>query len=77
MRYATSQKAADSIPDEVIDFFFSIYLIFPVALGSGVYLASNRNECQQQKKMFLGSGERPAPEADNFSAICEPTVRAM
>jgi hypothetical protein len=27
--------------------------------------------------MFLGSGERPAPEADNFSAICEPTVRAM
>jgi hypothetical protein len=29
--------------------FFSIYLIFPAALGSGIYSASNRNEYQKQK----------------------------
>jgi hypothetical protein len=37
--------------DEVIEFFFSIYLILPAVLGSGVYSASNRNEYQ---KIFLG-----------------------
>jgi hypothetical protein len=36
--------------------FFSIYQIIPSALGHMVYLASNRNEYQKQKKnMFLGS----------------------
>jgi hypothetical protein len=29
--YATSRKVAGSIPDEVIGFFFSIYLILPAA----------------------------------------------
>jgi hypothetical protein len=33
---------------------FSIYLIFPAALGPGVYPASNRNEYQKQKNV---SGE--------------------
>jgi hypothetical protein len=42
LRYATNQKVAGSIPDEVK---FEIYLILPVALGPGVYSASNRNEC--------------------------------
>jgi hypothetical protein len=72
-RYATSLKVAGSIPDEVID-FFSIYIILPVALDPGVYSASNRNEYQEKKIMFLGSKVRPAREADNLTAICEPIV---
>jgi hypothetical protein len=44
--YATSRKIVGSIPDEVNEFFFSICLILPAALGSGVYSASNRNEYQ-------------------------------
>jgi hypothetical protein len=31
-------------------FFFSIYLIFPAALGPGVYSVSNKNEYQKKKK---------------------------
>jgi hypothetical protein len=35
-RYATSQKAADSSPDDFIE-FVSIYVILPAALDPGVY----------------------------------------
>jgi hypothetical protein len=38
----TSQKVADSRPDEVIDFL--IHLIPPAVLSPGVYSASNKNE---------------------------------
>jgi hypothetical protein len=48
----TSLKVADSIPDE--NDFFLIYLILPVALGPGVYSASNRNEYQKQKNNVSG-----------------------
>jgi hypothetical protein len=48
--YATSRKVAGSSLNEIND-FFSIYLIFPAALGPGADSASNRNECQ---KIFLG-----------------------
>jgi hypothetical protein len=41
------------------ELFFSIYLIFPAALG---------------RKMFLGSRARPERRADNLTAICEPIV---
>jgi hypothetical protein len=41
-RYATSWKVARSRPD--VNEFFSIYLILPGALGSGVYSAYNRNK---------------------------------
>jgi hypothetical protein len=44
--YATNRKVAGSIPDEVN---FPIYLIFPAALGLGVYSASNRNDYQKHK----------------------------
>jgi hypothetical protein len=47
---ATSRNNADSIPDEVIEFFFSIYLILPAAPGPGVCPACNRNDYQN----FLG-----------------------
>jgi hypothetical protein len=73
MHYATRRKEAGCSTDEV-KAFFSIYLILPAALGSGVYAASNRNEYQKQKKMFLWSRSRPALKADNLTAICEPIV---
>jgi hypothetical protein len=34
--------------------FFLIYLIFPAALGSGVYSASNRNKYQKYKNNVSG-----------------------
>jgi hypothetical protein len=68
---ATSRKVPGSSLDEVIDFFFSVDLILPTALGLGVYSASNRNEYQ---KMFLASKARPARKSDNLIAICKPTV---
>jgi hypothetical protein len=43
-------KVAGSRPDEMNEFFFSIYLILLVALGPEVYSAPNRNEYQKQKK---------------------------
>jgi hypothetical protein len=49
-------------------------LIIPAALGPGVYSASNRNEHQKQKIMFLGSKARPVRKTDNLTAICEPIV---
>jgi hypothetical protein len=71
--YATSRKVAGSIPCEVIG--FSTDLILPVALGPGVFSASNRNEYQKQKKkVFLGSRLWLVRRADNLAAICEPTV---
>jgi hypothetical protein len=53
MHYATNRKVAVSIPDEVI---FSIYLILPAALDSGVYSSSNRYEYQKHKNNNV-SGE--------------------
>jgi hypothetical protein len=40
---------------------FSMYLIFPVALSSGVYSGSNRKEYQKQKNNL--SGEQSAAGA--------------
>jgi hypothetical protein len=48
-----SRKVKGSRSDEVIE-FFSTYLIFPAALGPGVYSASNRNEYQKQKNNICG-----------------------
>jgi hypothetical protein len=53
---------------------FSIYLMLPAALGPGVHSASNRNEYQKQKKMFLGSKARPVRRADNLTTIYKPVV---
>jgi hypothetical protein len=54
-----------------------MYLILPAAVGPGVYSASNRNEYQEQKVMFLGSKVWPVRRTDNLTAICEPIVYAM
>jgi hypothetical protein len=69
----TSWKVAGSRPDEAN--FFPICLMFSATLVRGIYLASNRNEYQNKKKiMFLGSRERPVRTADKLTAICEPDV---
>jgi hypothetical protein len=47
---------AGSRLNEVIEFFFSIYLSLPAILGPGVYPASNRKENQKQKNNNV-SGE--------------------
>jgi hypothetical protein len=39
--------------------------------------ASNRNEYQKQKTIFLGSSARPMREADNLTALCEPIIYTM
>jgi hypothetical protein len=45
--YATSRKVAGSRPDEVNEFCFSIYLILPAVLYTGVYSTYNSNEYQK------------------------------
>jgi hypothetical protein len=47
----------------------SVDLIFPTALGPGVYSASNRNEYQESSWGIKGG--QPAPKADNLTAIFE------
>jgi hypothetical protein len=69
--YATSRKVADLIPDEVIRFFKLTYS-FQAHYGPVVVSASNRNEYQESS--WGVKGGRPARKADNFTAICEPTV---
>jgi hypothetical protein len=51
-----------------------ICVLCEIALGPGVHSASNRNEYQNQKTIFLGSRGRKVRKADNFIAICEPNV---
>jgi hypothetical protein len=47
------QAGRPRVRDTMRWFFFSIYLILPAALGPRVHSASNRNDYQKQKKMFL------------------------
>jgi hypothetical protein len=60
--------------DFYVEVFFSVYLILAAALSPGVYSASNKNEYQKQKTMFMGSRTQPARKADNITAIYEPIV---
>jgi hypothetical protein len=41
---------------------------------SGVYSASNLNEYQKEKRMFLRSRALLARKADNLTTICELTI---
>jgi hypothetical protein len=67
--YATILKVASTRP-RLGQWIFSIYVILPASLSPGVYSASNRNEYQKQKTIFLGSRARPTHKADNLTAIC-------
>jgi hypothetical protein len=71
--YATSRMVAGPRVDEANE-IFSTYVILPAALGPGVYSATNRNENQKLKIMFLVSRVRPARKAHKLTAICEPSV---
>jgi hypothetical protein len=52
-------------------------LILMATLGPGVYSASNRNEYQKQKIMFLGSKARPVRRGDKFTATRKPIALTM
>jgi hypothetical protein len=71
---ATSRKATLSMHDELNDFFLSIYVILPAAVGPAVYSAFNRSECRDKIKMFTRSRALPAGEADNLTPICQSIV---
>jgi hypothetical protein len=45
-------------------------------ISPGIYTASNRNNCQKQKKRkyFWGVKQRQVNKADKFTAISEPIV---
>jgi hypothetical protein len=76
LRYcATSRKVADSIPDEVNELFFSIYLILP-ATTMALEFTQPLTEwiIGSRKIMFLGSRARPARKSDIVTDVCEPTV---
>jgi hypothetical protein len=62
------------VQDPIRSMKFPIYLILPAILGAGVYSASNKNEYQNMKKMFMGSTAQLANKADNLTTICESVV---
>jgi hypothetical protein len=70
--YASNQKVAGSIPDEIVG-FSQFTLSFQQNSGPGVYSVSNRNEYQQSS---LGEA-RPARKTDTLTAIGDPIVYKM
>jgi hypothetical protein len=67
--YATSQKVAGSIPDEVIWFFN-----WPNPSCLTMTLGSTQRTTEMSTRNLPGGKRRLASKADNFTAICEPTV---
>jgi hypothetical protein len=67
----TIREVAGLRPDEVT---VSIYLILPVALGPGVYSASDGNEYQKHKNNFSGEYRAAGQWNEDLTAIYEPTV---
>jgi hypothetical protein len=59
-----------SIPDKVIGFFFSIYLI----LQRHYALRSTQPVTEMSTRNLPRDKERPAFNADKLTAICEPIV---
>jgi hypothetical protein len=58
-----------SIPDEVIRFFNS-----PNPSSRTIALGSTQPLTEMSTTNLHGGKGRPARKADNFTAICEPTV---
>jgi hypothetical protein len=67
--YATSRKAVDSIPDEVIGFFN-----WPNLSSRIMALGSTQPLTEMSTRNLPGSKGRPARKADNLTAICKPIV---
>jgi hypothetical protein len=70
--YVTSRKVTDSIPDEIIGFFFfNLPNLSSRNMAMGVDSACTRNEYQQD---FWGLKGGRRVKADNLAAIYELTV---
>jgi hypothetical protein len=63
---ATSRKVAESSPDDV-DFFFFL----PNPSGRTIALGSTQPLTEMSTRNLPGTKGRPAPRADNLTAICE------
>jgi hypothetical protein len=68
--YATSSKAAGSIPDEVIRFFNC-----PNPSSRTIALGSTLPLTEMSTRNLPRGKEPPARKADNLTAICEPMSR--
>jgi hypothetical protein len=68
-RYATTWKIADSIPDEVIEFFN-----LPNPSSRTMTLGSTQLLREINTRNLPCGKQLPAPEADNSTAICEPII---
>jgi hypothetical protein len=69
MHYVTSWKVAGSIPDGVIGFFS-----WPNPSSRTMALWSSQPLTEMSTRNVPGGKGRPAPKADNLSAIYEPIV---
>jgi hypothetical protein len=69
MYYATSQRVAGSIPDEVIGFFS-----WPDPSSCTMALGSTEPLIEMSTRNLPGGKARPERGADNLTAICEPIV---
>jgi hypothetical protein len=67
--YATSQKVAGSIPDEVIGFFS-----WPSSSSRTMALGSTQLLTEMNTRNLPGGKGLPARRAHNLTAICEPVV---
>jgi hypothetical protein len=69
--YTTSQKVADSSPDEA--FFFN----WPNPSSRTMALGSTQPLTEMSTRNLPGGKGRPARKADNLTAICEPIVQKL
>jgi hypothetical protein len=69
-RYGTSRKVAGSSPDEVTEFFFNL----PTPFSRTMALGFIQLLTEMSTRRYFWSRARPARNADNFTAICEPIV---
>jgi hypothetical protein len=67
--YAACQKAAGSIPDEVIEFFN-----LPNPSSRTMGLGSTQPLSEMSTRNLPGRKGQPARKVDNFTDICEPIV---
>jgi hypothetical protein len=65
----TSRKVADSIPDEVVEFFN-----WPNPSSRTMVLGSTSPLIEMSTKYLSGDKGLTAPKADNLTAICESII---
>jgi hypothetical protein len=72
MHYATSREVSNPIADEGIGFFN-----LPNPSSRTMSLESTQPLTEMSTRNLSGGKGRPARKANNFTAICEPTVYKM